>query len=154
MTNRTALVLALGLAAAPAAAETATTSTTTIKTTTETVKMSTAKTLPSGTTAEDLTVGTGAEATAGCTAVVHYTGTLTDGTKFDSSRDRNQPFPVENLGKAGVIVGWNEGVVGMKVGGKRKLTIPASAAYGPMGHPPVIPPNATLLFDIELVEVR
>ncbi len=111
-------------------------------------------TLPSGTKVEDQVVGTGKEATKGSNAVVHYTGTLTDGTKFDSSVGR-APFTVENLGNAPVIQGWNEGLVGMKVGGKRQLTIPPAAGYGARGTPGgPIPPNATLVFDIELLDVR
>ncbi len=102
---------------------------------------------------EEVKVGTGALARAGKTVKVHYTGTLTDGTKFDSSRDRGEPiaFP---LGAGQVIPGWDEGIAGMKVGGKRKLTIPAKLAYGdspPPGAP--IPPGATLLFDVELMDV-
>ena len=110
-------------------------------------------TLPSGTKYEDVAVGTGPEAKAGAMVRVHYTGTLTNGKKFDSSRDRNQPFPFQ-LGEGQVIKGWDEGVAGMKVGGKRKLTIPPSAGYGPGGMPPVIPPNSTLLFDVELLGVQ
>ncbi len=101
----------------------------------------------------DMKVGTGAEAKTGDTVKVHYTGTLTNGTKFDSSLDRNEPFSF-TLGAGGVIKGWDEGVVGMKVGGKRKLTIPPDMGYGAMGSPPVIPGNATLLFEIELLEVK
>jgi hypothetical protein len=101
----------------------------------------------------DLKVGTGAEAKTGDTVKVHYTGTLTDGTKFDSSLDRNEPFEF-TLGKHMVIDGWDQGVPGMKVGGKRKLVIPGDMAYGPMGHPPKIPPNATLVFEIELLDVK
>jgi peptidylprolyl isomerase len=101
----------------------------------------------------DMKVGTGAEAKTGNTVKVHYTGTLTNGTKFDSSLDRNEPFSF-TLGAGGVIKGWDEGVVGMKVGGKRKLTIPPDMGYGAMGSPPVIPANATLLFEIELLEVK
>ena|SRR5690349_21601368 len=100
----------------------------------------------------DLNVGQGAEATTGKTVQVHYTGTLTDGKKFDSSLDRGKPF-VFKLGAGNVIKGWDEGVVGMKVGGKRKLTIPPEMAYGARGFPPVIPPNSTLVFEIELLGV-
>ncbi|MEO0324116.1 MAG: FKBP-type peptidyl-prolyl cis-trans isomerase [Myxococcota bacterium] len=101
---------------------------------------------------DDIEVGTGDEAVAGKPVSVHYTGTLTDGTKFDSSLDRGQPFKF-GLGGGQVIKGWDEGVAGMKVGGKRKLTIPPEKAYGARGFPPVIPPNSTLVFTIELLAV-
>ena len=102
---------------------------------------------------EDITVGTGAEAVAGKKVTVHYTGTLTDGTKFDSSVDRGTPFTF-NLGAGEVIAGWDQGVAGMKVGGKRKLTIPSSLGYGERGAGGGIPPNATLIFDVELLKVE
>lgn len=102
---------------------------------------------------EDVTVGTGAEAKEGSTVKVHYTGTLKNGTKFDSSRDKGEPFEF-TLGKGMVIKGWDQGVVGMKVGGKRKLTIPSEMGYGDSGRPPSIPGKATLLFDVELLEVK
>lgn len=102
---------------------------------------------------EDLRVGTGAEAKAGSHVSVHYVGTLTDGKKFDSSRDRGQPFEFP-LGAGRVIQGWDKGVAGMKVGGLRKLTIPAHLGYGARGFPPVIPPNSTLVFEVELIAVR
>ena len=98
-------------------------------------------------------VGSGTEAQSGKTAFVHYTGWLANGTKFDSSRDRGQPFSFP-LGGGRVIRGWDEGIVGMKVGGKRTLTIPPDLGYGARGSPPVIPPNATLTFEVELLDVR
>jgi peptidylprolyl isomerase len=101
---------------------------------------------------EELKVGTGAEAKTGDEVRVHYTGWLTDGTKFDSSVDRGQPFSF-TLGVGMVIRGWDEGVVGMKVGGKRKLTIPAHMGYGARGAGGVIPPNATLVFEVELLGI-
>ena len=110
-------------------------------------------TLPSGLKVEDIVVGTGAQPKTGQTVSVHYTGTLTDGKKFDSSRDRNQPFSFV-LGTGQVIKGWDEGVATMKVGGKRKLTIPPELGYGARGAGGVIPPNATLVFDVELMEVK
>lgn len=102
---------------------------------------------------EDVKVGTGAEAVAGRSVTVHYVGTLTSGSKFDSSRDRGQGFTFQ-LGAGQVIQGWDKGVAGMKVGGVRKLTIPPDMGYGARGYPPVIPPNATLVFEVELLEVR
>lgn len=102
---------------------------------------------------EDLVVGDGAEAVAGKMVSVHYTGWLTDGTKFDSSVDRGQPFQFA-LGAGQVIPGWDQGVAGMKVGGKRKLTIPSDLAYGDAGSPPVIPGGATLVFEVELLGVQ
>ena len=101
---------------------------------------------------EDVTVGDGAEATKGAMVSVHYTGTLEDGTQFDSSRARG-PFEFA-LGGGMVIAGWDEGVAGMKVGGTRKLVIPSDLAYGPMGIPGVIPGGATLHFDVELLAVK
>jgi FKBP-type peptidyl-prolyl cis-trans isomerase len=100
----------------------------------------------------DTTVGGGAEARSGRRVRVHYTGTLMDGTKFDSSKDHNQPFEF-TLGTGSVIPGWDEGVKGMKVGGVRQLTIPASMGYGARGFPPDIPGNAALKFEIELLGV-
>jgi FKBP-type peptidyl-prolyl cis-trans isomerase len=100
-----------------------------------------------------LKAGAGPVAKAGDKVSVHYVGTLTDGTKFDSSRDRNQPFQFV-LGQGQVIKGWDEGVAGMKVGEKRKLTIPPAMAYGVRGRPPVIPANATLVFEVELLAVN
>ena len=101
---------------------------------------------------EDLVVGTGAAAASGQKVTVHYTGWLTNGTKFDSSKDRGDPF-VFPLGKGQVIKGWDQGVQGMKVGGKRKLTIPPEMGYGSRGAGGVIPPNATLVFEVELLGV-
>lgn len=102
---------------------------------------------------EDIKVGTGKEAVAKKQVTVHYTGTLTNGKKFDSSLDRNQPFSF-TLGVRQVIQGWDEGFAGMKVGGKRKLTIPPQMAYGERGAGDVIPPNSTLIFDVELLDVK
>ena len=111
------------------------------------------RTTASGLQIQDLQVGTGAEAVTGKQVSMHYTGTLTDGTKFDSSLDRGTPYTLR-LGAGEVIKGWDEGIVGMRVGGKRRLTIPPSLAYGAAGYPPVIPPNATLMFDLELMDVK
>jgi len=101
---------------------------------------------------KDLKLGKGTAAKSGDKVSVHYTGTLLDGTKFDSSLDRGEPFEF-TLGKAEVIKGWDEGVVGMKPGGKRKLTIPSDMAYGKSGSPPKIPPDAPLEFEIELLKI-
>ena len=101
----------------------------------------------------ELVEGDGATAETGQQVVVHYTGWLTDGQKFDSSVDRNQPFDFA-LGRGMVISGWDEGVAGMKVGGKRRLTIPPQLGYGAQGAGGVIPPNATLVFEVELLETR
>ncbi len=114
--------------------------------------MSSIKT-PSGLTIEDLVVGSGNTAAAGQRVSVHYTGWTTDGRKFDSSKDRGQAF-IFSLGAGEVIRGWDEGVAGMKVGGKRKLTIPPELGYGSRGAGGVIPPNATLLVEVELLAVR
>ena len=107
-------------------------------------------TTASGLVIEEVLVGEGAEALAGQTVSVHYTGWLTNGTKFDSSKDRNEPFEFP-LGARHVIAGWDEGVQGMKIGGTRKLTIPAALGYGARGAGGVIPPNATLVFEVELL---
>ena len=110
-------------------------------------------TTPSGLKYTDVKEGTGAQPQAGQTAVVHYTGWLLDGKKFDSSKDRGQPFSFP-LGQGRVIKGWDEGVATMQVGGVRRLTIPPDLAYGPAGAGGVIPPNATLTFEVELLDVR
>ncbi|MFH1495863.1 MAG: FKBP-type peptidyl-prolyl cis-trans isomerase [Pseudomonadota bacterium] len=109
-------------------------------------------TTASGLVYEDITLGSGAEAAAGQPVSVHYTGWLTDGSKFDSSKDRNDPFSFP-LGAGHVIKGWDEGVQGMKEGGVRKLTIPPQLGYGARGAGGVIPPNATLVFEVELLKV-
>lgn len=102
---------------------------------------------------EDLSVGTGDKAENGKTVFVNYLGTFIDGKKFDSSYDRNQPFSF-TLGAGQVIQGWEQGILGMQVGGKRKLTIGPDLAYGAGGIPGAIPPNSTLIFEVELLEVR
>lgn len=110
-------------------------------------------TTPSGLKYVDQVVGTGEAAVAGKTVNVHYTGWLENGKKFDSSVDRGQPFSFP-LGAGRVIKGWDEGVQGMKVGGKRKLTISSDLGYGSRGTGGVIPPNATLIFDVELLGIH
>jgi FKBP-type peptidyl-prolyl cis-trans isomerase len=107
---------------------------------------------PSGLTIEDLVPGAGALAAAGHSVTVHYTGWLSSGSKFDSSKDRSNPF-VFRLGAGDVIRGWDEGVQGMLVGGTRKLTIPPELGYGARGAGGVIPPNATLVFEVELLAI-
>ena len=108
---------------------------------------------PSGLWYTDVAAGQGAEAEPGRTVRVHYTGWLPNGKKFDSSRDRGEPFAF-TLGAGQVITGWDEGVKGMKVGGRRRLVLPPSMAYGEAGAPPDIPPGATLVFDIEVLGVQ
>jgi peptidylprolyl isomerase len=110
-------------------------------------------TTPSGLQYSDDHPGSGAAAKVGDTVEVHYTGTLKDGTKFDSSRDRGRPFSF-HLGAGRVIKGWDEGVAGMKVGGKRTLVIPANLGYGARGAPNLIPPNAELRFEVELLTIK
>jgi FKBP-type peptidyl-prolyl cis-trans isomerase len=116
--------------------------------------MPNSRTTASGLIISDVVEGTGAVASPGDTVTVHYTGKFSDGRKFDSSRDRNQPFSFP-LGQHQVIAGWDEGVAGMKVGGQRKLIIPPELGYGPGGTPDgTIPPNTTLYFDVELLAVN
>ncbi len=113
----------------------------------------TTTTTPTGLVIEDMQVGTGDSPQTGQTVTVHYTGWLTDGTKFDSSVDRGRPFEF-SIGRGQVIRGWDEGVATMKIGGKRKLTIPPELGYGARGAGGSIPPNATLVFEVELLGVR
>lgn len=113
----------------------------------------TEQTRPDGLIIEDIETGTGVVAEKGASVSVHYTGWLTDGRKFDSSKDRNDPFRFP-LGAGHVIRGWDEGVQGMKEGGRRKLTIPPAMGYGARGAGGVIPPNATLVFEVELLKVN
>ncbi|WP_414565707.1 MULTISPECIES: FKBP-type peptidyl-prolyl cis-trans isomerase [unclassified Anabaena] len=108
---------------------------------------------PSGLKYVEIEEGTGATPEPGQTVVVHYTGTLEDGTQFDSSRDRKQPFSFK-IGVGQVIQGWDEGLSTMKVGGRRQLIIPSELGYGSRGAGGVIPPNATLLFDVELLDIK
>lgn len=117
------------------------------------IDLNNAVTTPSGLKYIDLKEGEGGSPSRGQTVTVHYTGTLEDGTKFDSSRDRGRPFSFK-IGVGQVIAGWDEGVGSMKVGGQRLLIIPAELGYGSRGAGGVIPPNATLIFDVELLEVK
>ncbi len=109
-------------------------------------------TMPDGLKIQDISLGTGKEAKSGDTVAVNYLGTLENGTKFDSSYDRNQPF-ITQIGVGAVIKGWDEGIPGMKVGGKRKLIIPSELGYGAQGAGP-IPPNSTLIFEVELISIK
>lgn len=109
-------------------------------------------TTASGLQIEEISVGSGESAVSGQFVSVHYTGWLTNGSKFDSSKDRNEPFEFP-LGQRNVIAGWDEGVQGMRVGGVRKLTIPPHLGYGARGAGGVIPPNATLVFEVELLDI-
>jgi FKBP-type peptidyl-prolyl cis-trans isomerase len=116
-------------------------------------RMSKERVTESGLRIEELRDGTGVAAKQGDTVEVHYTGRLTAGQKFDSSLDRNQPFAFK-LGTGQVIKGWEEGLVGLRVGGKRKLVIPPALAYGERGAGGLVPPNATLIFEVELISIK
>ncbi len=114
---------------------------------------STQSAIPNDLKIEDIKMGSGREVKGGDTISINYIGTLLDGTKFDSSYDRGKPFETQ-IGTGQVIAGWDQGVPGMKVGGKRRLTIPGNLAYGERGVPGSIPPNATLIFEVELVGIK
>ena len=137
----------------PTATELVSESPTPAATTTAQITPGPVVTLAGGLKVQDLVVGTGVEAKNGKTMTVHYVGTLENGTKFDSSVDRGQPFNF-TLGAGEVIQGWDKGVLGMKVGGKRKLIIPSALGYGSRGAGNMIPPNATLIFQGELLAVN
>lgn len=111
------------------------------------------KTTQDGLIIQDIVIGSGQEVKSGDSVTVHYLGTLENGTKFDSSYDRNTPFTTQ-IGVGQVIKGWDEGIVGMKVGGKRKLTIPPTLGYGQQGAGESIPPNSTLIFEVELLGIK
>lgn len=147
--TRSLLVLAIGLGIACSSTKSDATASGTSQPTKDTKPMTNAAELQM----KDLQVGNGKEAVAGKRVSVHYTGSLTDGKVFDSSLKRNQPFQFQ-LGAGQVIKGWDKGVAGMKVGGKRKLTIPPQLAYGERGVPGTIPPGSTLIFDVELLGVE
>jgi FKBP-type peptidyl-prolyl cis-trans isomerase FkpA len=112
------------------------------------------RTTPSGVTYETLKPGDGPEVKPGQTVTVHYTGTLSDGKVFDSSRSREEPFTATLDSSGGLIPGWIEGIPGMKVGERRKLTVPAEMGYGEKGNPPTIPGNATLTFEVDLISIK
>lgn len=117
------------------------------------INMNDFQTTPTGLKIHDEAIGTGAEVKSGDTVTVNYAGYLENGTKFDSSFDRNAPFTTQ-IGVGQVIKGWDEGIVGMKVGGKRRLIIPSDLGYGAQGAGASIPPNSTLIFDVELLDVK
>ena len=147
------VILAVGAAVAGLAVACSSSDSSATRYSSSEVDMDSTTTTPSGLQYRDLVVGTGAAASQGATAVVHYTGWLMDGTKFDSSLDRGQPLDFV-IGQGRVIKGWEEGVGTMNVGGKRELIIPPDLAYGDRGAGGVIPPGATLKFEVELLELR
>lgn len=155
MNHRRVSVAFAALAASAVAAVSLTACSKSVEEPKEDYKPAVAKPLPPGPDkldVQDEVVGQGQEAKTGDEVSVHYTGTLMDGKKFDSSRDRGDPFKFK-LGQGMVIKGWDQGVVGMKVGGKRKLVIPSALGYGDKGSPPTIPPGAGLKFDVELLAI-
>lgn len=153
MLKHTAFVVLFALAAATAFAQSGTKKDAGSNTNGPTKVTGNPKRTISGVEYWDIKVGSGATAERGKTVTVNYTGWLTNGKMFDTSVGKS-PFTVDNLGSAPVIKGWNEGIIGMKVGGKRQLKIPGDLAYGSQGYPGVIPPNATLIFDVELLAVK